>query len=157
MSAICQKLSVRAESVDARVGKPGDLAPERARLVVFLKDAHAQMLRIGSFSSFGDEFPREADRVALEVVAKREIAEHLEERVMPRGVADLLEIVVLAACADALLHVVARRPYGGCSWPRKTFLNCTIPAFVNMSVGSSPGTTGELGSTMCPCFSKYDR
>src|SRR5256885_4375988 len=53
---------------------------------------------------FGDELPRELDRVALEVIAKREVAEHLEERVVPRGVADLLEVVVLAACSHAFLH-----------------------------------------------------
>src|SRR5262249_47420845 len=33
-----------------------------------------------------------------------EVAEHLEERVMPRRVADLLEVVVLASGADALLR-----------------------------------------------------
>ena len=57
---------------------------------------------------FGDEFPGEANGVALEVITKREIAEHLEEGVMPRGVADLLEVVVLAARSHALLH--RRRP-----------------------------------------------
>src|SRR5690349_5222868 len=56
----------------------------------------------------GDELPRKPDRIALEVVAKREIAEHLEERVMPRSVSDLLEIVVLPPRAHALL--ARRRP-----------------------------------------------
>ena len=28
----------------------------------------------------------------------------------------------------------------------KTFLNCTMPAFVNISVGSLRGTSGELGT-----------
>src|SRR5947209_11645409 len=52
---------------------------------------------------FGDELPCKPDRVALEVVSKREIAEHLEEGMMPRGVPDLLEIIVLSARAHALL------------------------------------------------------
>src|SRR4051812_33161502 len=30
-----------------------------------------------------------------------------------------------------------------------------MPAFVNISVGSFAGTTGELGWTTCPFFSKY--
>ncbi len=51
----------------------------------------------------GDEFPRERDRVALEVIAEGEVAEHLEERVVPPGQPDLLEVVVLAPGADALL------------------------------------------------------
>ena len=41
------------------------------------------------------------DRLFLEIIAEREIAEHLEEGVVPRGIADIVEIVVLAARADA--------------------------------------------------------
>jgi hypothetical protein len=36
------------------------------------------------------------DRLVLEIVAEREIAEHLEEGVVPGGVADIVEIVMLA-------------------------------------------------------------
>src|ERR1044072_2124833 len=55
------------------------------------------------FQLFGDELPRELDRVALEVIAKRKVAQHLEERVMPRGVAPLLEVVALPARPHTLL------------------------------------------------------
>src|SRR5882757_5011879 len=48
--------------------------------------------------------------------------------------------------------VLAARLYGRVSWPRKIGLNWFIPAFVNSSVGSSCGTTGELGTNVCPCF-----
>src|SRR2546425_1118343 len=51
----------------------------------------------------GEKLPRELDRVGLEVVAEGEVAEHLEERVMPRRAADVLEIVVLATRAHTLL------------------------------------------------------
>ena len=37
-------------------------------------------------------------RDRLEVVAEAEVAQHLEERVVPRRVTDVLEVVVLAAC-----------------------------------------------------------
>src|SRR5262249_26175831 len=40
--------------------------------------------------------PSETDRVTLEVVAKGEITQHLEEREMPRRVTDVLQIVVFA-------------------------------------------------------------
>ena len=40
----------------------------------------------------------------LEVVAEREIAEHLEEGVVARGEADIVEVVVLAAGAHAFLR-----------------------------------------------------
>ena len=52
----------------------------------------------------GQEAPCPVDRVALEVVAEAPVAEHLEERVMARRPADLLEVVVLAGDAqDALV------------------------------------------------------
>jgi hypothetical protein len=82
----------------------------------------------------------------LEVVAEGEVAEHLEEGVVPGGVADIVEVVVLAAGAHAFLagggaHVVAVLE------PVKRFLNWTMPEFVNISVGSLRGTSGEDGTT----------
>src|SRR5262249_50192460 len=52
---------------------------------------------------FREELPRVRDRLFLEVVAERKIAEHLEERVVAGRDADVLEVVVLAGDADALL------------------------------------------------------
>ena len=57
----------------------------------------------------GQEFPGEADRLALEIVAEAEVAQHLEEGVVTRGVADVLQVVVLAAGTHATLR--ARRPH----------------------------------------------
>src|ERR1039457_2969001 len=42
--------------------------------------------------------------LAFEIIAETEIAEHLEKRVVPRGVAHIFEIVVLAAGAQAALR-----------------------------------------------------
>src|SRR5687767_10448373 len=47
------------------------------------------------------------DRPFLEIVPERKIAEHFEEGMMARGVADIVEVVMLAPGADALL--AARR------------------------------------------------
>jgi len=41
--------------------------------------------------------------VILEIVPEREISEHLKERVMPSGIPDVVEIIVLAPGADAFL------------------------------------------------------
>ena len=54
-------------------------------------------------STLGDPLPREVDRLVLVVVAEREVAHHLEERAVPLGAADLLEVGVLAARAQARL------------------------------------------------------
>ena len=52
--------------------------------------------------NFRDEFPGERNRVFLEIIAEREIPHHLEKRMVPRGIADIVEIVMLAAGAHAI-------------------------------------------------------
>ena len=89
-------------------GKPGPIdtdvvEPDPGRLVVALVHRHPQLLRREPEHA-GQELPAVADRVALEVVAEAEVAEHLEEGVVARGVADVLQIVVLAAGAHAALR-----------------------------------------------------
>jgi hypothetical protein len=96
------------------------------------------------------------DRLFLEIVAEREVAQHLEERVVARGVADVVEVVVLAAGAHALLRGRGAR-HGARFQPVNTFLNGTMPAFVNIRVGSLYGTSGALCTTSCPCEPKYSR
>ena len=54
------------------------------------------------------QIPGVFDRVLLEIVAERKVAEHFEERVVARGIADIVEVVVLAAGAHAFLR--RRRP-----------------------------------------------
>ena len=53
----------------------------------------------------GEQFPRPVDGLGLEVVAKRPVAEHLKEGVMVGVHPHFLEVVVLAADAQALLGV----------------------------------------------------
>src|SRR5712671_5509046 len=52
---------------------------------------------------------------------------------------------------------VAARVYSRFSRPRSVSLNWFIPALVKSSVGSSFGTSAELGTTRCPRLSKYLR
>ncbi len=51
-----------------------------------------------------DQVPGKLDRALLEIVAEGEVAEHLEEGVVARGIADIVEVVVLAAGAHAFLR-----------------------------------------------------
>jgi hypothetical protein len=55
----------------------------------------------------------------LKVVAEAPVAEHLEERVMAAAAADVVEVVVLPAGADAFLRVGDAR-HGAVSVPRNT-------------------------------------
>ena len=52
----------------------------------------------------GEQRPGEGDRVGLEVVAEGEVSQHLEERVVARRGAHVLEVVVLPADPHALLR-----------------------------------------------------
>src|SRR4029078_9563128 len=56
-------------------------------------------LVLGEAEALGRELERELDGALLEVVADREVAEHLEEGEVPRGVADVLDV----GRAEALL------------------------------------------------------
>ncbi len=96
---------------DAAVGKARHLAPEVGRLVVVVIDGDQQLV-LRQAEVLGQQLPRQRDGAFLEIVAEREIAQHLEERMVARGVADIVEVVVLAAGADAFLrchgaHIVA--------------------------------------------------
>ncbi len=51
-----------------------------------------------------DEFPSVGNRILLEIVAERKIAQHLEKRVVTIGEADVFEIVMFAAGTHAFLR-----------------------------------------------------
>ena len=88
----------------AALGGHADLLdPDLLGLEVVLEHRDPELLARQREHS-GQELPGEADRVVLEVVAEAEVAEHLEEGVVARGVAHVLEVVVLAAGAHAALR-----------------------------------------------------
>ena len=99
-----------ADAGDAVARNLDLLGPDLIRLVVGLVDRDPQLV-CRHPQNPGQEFPGEVDGVALEVVAEAEVAQHLEKGVMPGGVADIFQIVVLAAGPHATLG--SRRPAVG--------------------------------------------
>ena len=87
---------------DALVGQAGDRLPQIEGLIIVVIDRDGEPL-LGNAEIAGQQPPGEFDRVVLEVVAEGEVAQHLEEGVVAGGVADVVEVVVLAAGAHALL------------------------------------------------------
>ena len=87
---------------DPAFGQAGDLLPQVERLVVGVIDGDGQPVGIEA-PFLGQQGPGVMDRLFLEIVAEGEIPQHFEEGVVARGVADIVEVVVLAAGADALL------------------------------------------------------
>ena len=74
-------------------------------------DVHGDPQAVGvETQGLGDELPRVGNGLLFEVVAEAEVAQHLEERQVARRVADLVEVVVLAAGAHAFLHRDRPRP-----------------------------------------------
>ena len=88
---------------DPVVGQARDLLPVARRLVVGVEHRDQQLV-LGQAVVLGQQVPGQLDRAFLEIVAEREVAQHLEEGVVARGVADILEVVVLAAGAHAFLR-----------------------------------------------------
>ena len=93
------------QPLDALVGQAGDLAPEPGGLVVVVVDGDPDAsTRVEAEAAVGlrpgDQLPGELDGAFLEVVAEGEVAVHLEERAVPGGLADLLDV----EGAHALLH-----------------------------------------------------
>ena len=72
----------------------------------------------GEAPALDDQLPRPLDGFLFEIVAEGPVPEHLEEGVVIRVEADVIEVVVLAARADALLGVRrARVAAGDCAAP----------------------------------------
>ena len=105
---------------DPAIRQAGDLLPVMRRLVIGVIDRDQQPARIQPELP-GDQVPGEFDRTLLEIVAEREVAEHLEEGVMARRIADIVEVVVLAAGAHALLRGHGAR-VAACLQPREDVL-----------------------------------
>ena len=81
---------------DAVITDAGNLLPQIGSLVILVIDGDKQpVLRQSVF--FGDQVPGQLDGHVLEIITKREIAQHLEEGVMARRIADILKVIMLAA------------------------------------------------------------
>ncbi len=89
---------------DHTLGRQADFfRPDVVSLVVF--EVHSSQQALGRQQvDLGQQFPGPFQRLALEVVAKAPVAQHLEEGVVARRVADVFQVVVLAAGAQAGLH-----------------------------------------------------
>ncbi|EKD36680.1 MAG: hypothetical protein ACD_75C01413G0001 [uncultured bacterium] len=71
-------------------------------LVIVLIDRDPEFLRIDAKFN-GKKIPGETDGFFLEIVAEGKVAEHFEKGMVPGGVSDIFQIVVLAAGPDTPL------------------------------------------------------
>jgi len=90
-----------AEAENA-VRRHPDVNPQALGFVVVFEDRKPKPLQ-GQLPAVDQQVPGVLNGLALEVIAKRKVAQHLEERVVPWAWPDVVEIVVLTADAHALL------------------------------------------------------
>jgi len=76
--------------------------PDLFGFVIFAKDGVSQTVW-RQIELFGQKLPVVCDGLFLEIVAKREIAKHFEERSMSSRVADFIEVIVFTASAHEFL------------------------------------------------------
>ena len=79
-----------------------DLFPQLGGVIVIGVNGEPQPID-GQAIDVDHQLPRELDRLLFEIVAKRKVAEHLEEGVVTGRVANVFEVIVFAARANALL------------------------------------------------------
>ena len=96
------EIGVGGDADDSLVGKARDLAPQFEGFIVGGVNRDGEAI-LGEPQIAREEFPGEFDRVFLEIIAEGEIPQHLEKREMAGGVADIVEVIMLAAGAHAFL------------------------------------------------------
>ena len=98
---------VAGDADDPVFRQPRHLFPDAGGLIVSVIDGDAQLVLVDG-EVLRQQFPGEGNGLLLEIVAKAEVAQHLEKRVVPRGVTHIVEVIVLAARPHAFLR--RRRP-----------------------------------------------
>ena len=79
------------------------IQPDAGSFIIIFKYGNPKFLRRQA-KVFREKFPGKLDRLALEIIAKTEIPQHLEKGMVPGRVADVLQIVVLSPCPYAPLR-----------------------------------------------------
>ena len=67
-----------------------------------MKHRHQQFI-VRQIEMFGDQSPREFNRIGFEIIAKGKIPQHFKECQMPRGIAHIFQIIMFAASAHGFL------------------------------------------------------
>src|SRR5690606_16185888 len=103
------RTAIVADAHHALGGHADLLRPDVIGLVIGVIDGDPELvLRQPQPVGGGKELPGVVNGVALEIIAEAEVAQHLEKGVVTRSVTDVLQIIVLATGAHALL--AADRP-----------------------------------------------
>ncbi len=87
---------------DFFIAQAGNFFPKGVGLIILGIDGNQQLVFRQAIIP-GNQVPGILNGVFLEIIAEGEVAEHLEEGVVPGGIADILQIIVLATGTHAFL------------------------------------------------------
>ena len=93
---------VVADADDAFFGNVDFILPNVVGFVVFKVNGNPKAV-FGQLINRRQEFPGPVNGFTLEVITEAEVSQHFKERVVTRGITHVVQVVVLAARADALL------------------------------------------------------
>ena len=93
---------VVTDANDAFCGNAHFFVPDVVGFVVFCVDGDPQFFS-RKHEVLRQEFPGEVNGIVFEIIAKREVAEHFKESVVTCGVTHIVQVVMLAACANTFL------------------------------------------------------
>ena len=94
---------IRRDPNDAFVRQASVRLPNFYRFFIRMVHRDQKPVRVDA-ELFRQQVPSEGDRLGLKVVAKAEIAQHLEKRVVPRGIAHVVKVIVLTARPHTFLR-----------------------------------------------------
>ena len=96
------EIGVVAQAYDAVSGYTDLVGPDGGSFIVVFVDGDPEFV-FGQLQCAGQEIPGVLDGIVFEVIAKAEVTQHLEEGMVTGGVADVFQVVVLAAGAHTAL------------------------------------------------------
>src|SRR5450830_172490 len=125
------------------------LGPDVVGLVIAGVDGDPELF-LRQFQHASEEGPGEVDRILLEIVAKAEVAEHFEKRVVTGGVADVFQVVVLATGTHAFL-AADRAGVGALFLAQEAVLELVHPRVSEQQgrvIAWDQGARGDTGVTL---------
>ena len=93
---------IRGNADNFIVRQARNFFPHICSFIICMVDGDAKLF-FWNIQLFGDQFPCKWDSFTFEIVAKGKIAHHFEKCVMPCCVSHIVQIIMLAAGANAFL------------------------------------------------------
>ena len=96
------KIIICGDPDDAVIRQTRMFFPDIHRLFIGVIDRNQKLVAINT-EFFGDQIPSKRNSVFFEIIPKTEISEHFKKCMVARGIAHIIEIIMLTTGAHAFL------------------------------------------------------